>query len=324
MMVVPITFGAVNVTFVPEVALRLPPPLSIVQVTALLNVPVPVTVTVNNWLVLPLTSRLIGLMLTAVIVLVTTILTVTFLLVSCTLVTRTIVVPITFGAVNVTFMPEVALRFPAPLSIAHVTALLNEPVPVTDATKVEVSAPLNVTCDALMLIPVMLEGVMTALMFKVISAVLLGSCTLVARTIVVLESARLGALKVMGEPVVAESVPPPLTMLQLTAVLKTPVPVTMALNSVFAAAFKVVITALAVTFVMVVGTTMGLTVIVTVSALLESALLVAVIVTLVVLVTVGAVKVLTLPVVLWNVPALLVHVTALLNAPVPVTSAETA
>jgi hypothetical protein len=248
-----------------------------------------------------------------------------FMLGSCTLVAVILITrpKLELGAVNKTVLPVLLESDPlAGASIVQVTALLNAPVPVTDVTKVEVSASRNATCDAVMLIPVMLEGITMVFMFRVISPVLLGSCTLVARTIVVLEFARLGALNVIGEPVVAESVPPPLTMLQLTAVLKAPVPVTVALNSVLAAAFKVVITALAAIFVMVGGTTMGLIVSVTVSVLLESALLVAMIVTLVLLVTVGAVKVLTLPVGLWNVPALLVQVTVLLNAPVPVTSAE--
>jgi hypothetical protein len=113
-----------------------------------------------------------------------------------------------------------------PASITQVTALLNEPVPETTPCKTLESPSCNATCDALILMPVMLEPSVFGLMLSVTVPDLLGSWTLVARTIVVLALTRLGAVKPTLGPVAAESVPPPLTMFQVTAGLNPFCPVT--------------------------------------------------------------------------------------------------
>ena len=80
---------------------------------------------------------------------------------------------------------------------------------------------------------------------------LLESCTLIARMTVVLAVFRLSAVNVTFAPVVVESVPAPLTMLQFTASLKPFAPVTVALSAVLAPASSVLLAALTVTAVMV-------------------------------------------------------------------------
>ena len=80
---------------------------------------------------------------------------------------------------------------------------------------------------------------------------LLESCTLVARMTVVLAVFRLSAVNVTFAPVVFESVPVPLTMLQFTASLNPFAPVTVALSAVLAPASSVLLAALTVTAVMV-------------------------------------------------------------------------
>ena len=229
------------------------------------------------------------------------------------------------GAWYVTVLPVVSDSVPtAPGSRLHVTPALKFPVPVTAAVKVALSDSRSATRDAVTVTPEMVEPDATALTLMLTSAVLLGSCTLVARITVTLGAGWLGAVKVTLAPVVALNAPPPLTMLQLTPVPNAPVPVTVAFKAVVAAASSVLEAALTVTAVIVdgIGGT-GLTVIVAVPLTAGLPTLTAVKVTTVAVCTTGAVKVLTLPCVFSNVPALTVQLTVRSNSSVPETSLET-
>jgi hypothetical protein len=322
--------GAVKLMLEPVATESVPRPLTILQFTASLKPPVPVITTVKAMF-----SAAFKVVFTALAVMLMTLeggvralmvkLTMPDLLGSCTLVARIIVMLELerLGAVKVIGEPVVAESEPAPLTMLHRTPVPGELIPVTVAVKLELAPASKVLDVAVTPTSLTLEPGAVAPMFKVKSDVLLESCRLLALTIVTLALAALGAVKLILGPVAPESVPAPLTMLQFTALLNPPIPVTMALKAVFSAAFKVVFTALAVMFVTLEEIAIGLTVIIAVSVLLGFTLLVAVIVTLVAVVTVGAMKVLMLPVIFVSVPALLVQVTPLLNAPVPFTSANT-
>ena len=245
----------------------------------------------------------------------------------CTLVavTRTIRPVLLVGAWYVTVLPVALDSVPtAPGSRLHVTPALKLPVPVTAAVKVVLSDSRSATRDAVTVTPVTVGLGATAPTLRLTSADLLESCTLVARITVTLEAFRLGAVKVTLAPVVALKVPPPLTMLQLTPLPNAPVPVTVALKAVVAAASRVLEAALTVTAVIVdgIGGT-WLTVIVAVPLTAGLLALTAVKVTTVAVCTTGAVKVLTLPCVFSNVPALAVQLMVRSNSSVPETSLET-
>ena len=246
------------------------------------------------------------------------------LLGSCTLVARKIVALelARLGAVNVILEPVDAEIVPAPLTTFQSTPVPKPFVPVTTAFTVVVVAASSVVASALTATPVMLEPAGSAFTFKPIVFDLLGSCTLVARTIVTLEFAKLGAVKVMLAPEGAEIVPVPLMMLQLTSGANPFVPLTLALKTAGLAAFKLLTSAVSATAVMLEVTGTGLTFTTTVSFLLESALLVAVTLTSVLLVTLGALNVTTLPVFFESSPAVVLQVTFLLNSPLPLTSAN--
>jgi hypothetical protein len=151
---------------------------------------------------------------------------------------------------------------------------------------------------------------------------MLESCTLVAVILTTRPKLELGAVNNTVFPALLESDPlAGASTAQVTALLNAPV--TDATKVVVSASRNATRDAATLTTVMLEDTAIGLTVIVAVSVLLESALLVAMIVTLVTVVTVGAVNVLNCP---WFSPAFqrcFSKSLPYLNAPVPFTSANT-